>query len=72
MTSISNSDINVYTTTQAAEKLGVTVGRVHQLITQGRVKGAHKIGMGRGTWVIQAGESGKIEVAPGARKFAKI
>ena len=52
------------TTFQSADALGVSVARIHKLLSQDRMKGAVKIGKDRGTWIIPVGPEGKPEVLP--------
>ena len=52
------------TTFQAAEILGVSVPRIHKLLSQDRVEGAEKIGLRRGTWIIPTDEDGRPTILP--------
>lgn len=66
---------NLATTAEVADKLGVSVPRIHKLISQERVVGARKIGVKRGTWVIPVDENGYPEILPATsrpRAFNKI
>jgi hypothetical protein len=66
---------NLATTAEVAEKLGVSVPRIHKLISQDRVVGAYKIGMKRGTWIIPVNENGHPKILPAVnrpRAFDKI
>lgn len=63
------------TTSEVAKAVGVSVPRIHSLLVQKRIKGAHKIGSNRGTWVIPVSEDGMPEILPAAnrpRAFDKI
>ncbi len=66
---------NLATTSEIADKLGVSVPRIHKLISQGRVVGAYKIGMKRGTWIIPVNGEGNPQILPAKnrpRAFEKI
>lgn len=66
---------NLATTAEIAENLGVSVPRIHKLISQDRVVGARKIGTNRGTWIIPVDDNGKPEILPATnrpRAFEKI
>lgn len=54
---------------EAASRLGVTPGRVRQLLKQQRIAGAEFVGpRQRGVWQIEVASDGRPVVLPGGRK----
>lgn len=67
--------IEFATTSEVAEVLGVSVPRIHALISQERIIGARKVGSKRGTWLIPVDKEGKPKILPSRerpRAFKKI
>ena len=67
--------VNIMITTfQAADILGISVARIHKLLSQDRIKGAVKIGLRRGTWILPTNDEGRPEILPpeqGSHRKAK-
>jgi hypothetical protein len=63
------------TTSEVAQTLGVSVPRIHALISQERIVGAKKVGSNRGTWLIPVDGDGMPSILPSRerpRAFKKI
>ena len=67
--------LNIASPSEVAEKLKISIPRVHKLLSQERIVGAYKIGKKRGTWIIPVNDQGVPEIKPAAKRpksYSKI